>query len=684
MHSIEVARPHSKRKRGVCSESANVASIEMSGRGWLMSLVVGAAVVGACGRTAQRDADDSREPSGAAGEAWSEGGELASAGHDNTGDADAVGGAPVGAAAEGGAAGSSAGLGGVRTDGGSPNNGQGGSGADVGVGGAANEPCQNDGQLTQLPDGADGCDCPEGTWGATCEKTTLQVVVGCEHSCALKSDHTAVCWGENVDGGSLAPQGKFRQLAAGCGFTCGIRSDSSVACWGRRDVGQTSPPSGKFTSLAAGNNHACAVTTSGDVKCWGSPDYAKTTAPSGTFSRVFAGRDASCALASNKTGVCWGHDAYPVAPTPSGRRFVELIPDQLCGLTDTDTVECWGDYPPAVPAGKSSGVALTFAGLCGIDQYGTVRCPDDGYLGPMTLTPPTGQSFVEVAGGGWNHFCARTDKGQVSCRSRSNLSGEASVPAGHYTDLSVDYANLVALRQNGLLMNWGWNGDKSHDAPPKSFSQVAVGSENACGIGPEGSIDCWGAVVSGTPSTTGFVQVDTDERHACALKADGEASCWGFAGDGSTTILPGQHKQISTGYQLTCALRVDGTLHCFGGDGTTPLEAPSGVFQSISTSDYFGCAVTEVGTPICWDNPYVADVPSGKYSAIAAGPAHVCALDEAKNAVCWGKDPDPRQYRALALPGPLSRVAVGYGFVCGLSPSGALTCAGTRYRPAQD
>lgn len=75
--------------------------------------------------------------------------------------------------------------------------------------------------------------------------------VGAAHACALTSDGTAYCWGDNTFGqlgdstttGRVNPTAvagglKFTSISAGVDQTCGITSDGVVACWGRNQAGE--------------------------------------------------------------------------------------------------------------------------------------------------------------------------------------------------------------------------------------------------------------------------------------------------------------------------------------------------------------------------------------------------------------------------------------------------------------
>ena len=71
---------------------------------------------------------------------------------------------------------------------------------------------------------------------------------GWDHSCGIRADGTAACWGDNHVGQSDAPEGVFTAISAGDMFSCAIRADGTVACWGddHGDGEKLDAPEGKF------------------------------------------------------------------------------------------------------------------------------------------------------------------------------------------------------------------------------------------------------------------------------------------------------------------------------------------------------------------------------------------------------------------------------------------------------
>lgn len=133
------------------------------------------------------------------------------------------------------------------------------------------------------------------------------------HTCALRGDGRAFCWGANPFGQTGTSSGvnlvatptavdapvAFTQISAGNGFTCALGTDRAIYCWGLNDLGQLGhgdPPGGpygaplkiadpvaldpdgrfvrigpvSFVSVSAGQRHACGVAVDGAAYCWGS------------------------------------------------------------------------------------------------------------------------------------------------------------------------------------------------------------------------------------------------------------------------------------------------------------------------------------------------------------------------------------------------------------------------------
>ena len=91
----------------------------------------------------------------------------------------------------------------------------------------------------------------------------LQVTTGLEHTCALRIDGQAICWGQ---GSASCPPFdlKFTKITSGLWHSCGIiNGTGDIKCWGRDYANQVSGApilnSGtKFQEISAGEEHTCA------------------------------------------------------------------------------------------------------------------------------------------------------------------------------------------------------------------------------------------------------------------------------------------------------------------------------------------------------------------------------------------------------------------------------------------
>ena len=66
-----------------------------------------------------------------------------------------------------------------------------------------------------------------------------------------------------------APDGRFTQVAAGDYHTCGLRVDGTAACWGWNRFGQSAPPEGRFAQIVSTMHMSCGLRPDGSVECWG-------------------------------------------------------------------------------------------------------------------------------------------------------------------------------------------------------------------------------------------------------------------------------------------------------------------------------------------------------------------------------------------------------------------------------
>jgi hypothetical protein len=162
------------------------------------------------------------------------------------------------------------------------------------------------------------------------------VSAGGGHTCALRSNGTVVCKG---DEGRVLGVTTAVEIDSGFWRTCARLAAGTVWCWGRTPDDQTTTAPARVPRIkdavaisvgGYGNNniwdygdHFCAVLKSGAIVCWGSNGRGQlgngSTVGSATPVRVkgvanaiavSAGDYHTCALLSGGTVKCWGAGYY--------------------------------------------------------------------------------------------------------------------------------------------------------------------------------------------------------------------------------------------------------------------------------------------------------------------------------------------------------------------------------------
>ena len=196
---------------------------------------------------------------------------------------------------------------------------------------------------------------------------------GNNHTCAIQSDHSVVCWGDNSFGqlgrGDTNPPASAteiiatgitdaEQIYAQAHSTCAVLTDGSVRCWGKNfsgwlgvNMGQVvvspAPVAGlggvaqlSFRSTTD-ETGICARKSDGTVACWGANNFGQVG--DGTFAQrnnavlvggltgvvdLAAGTNHTCAAKEDGTVACWGSavsgqlgDGVRASPSPANARM---------------------------------------------------------------------------------------------------------------------------------------------------------------------------------------------------------------------------------------------------------------------------------------------------------------------------------------------------------------------------
>ncbi|MBN2715012.1 MAG: hypothetical protein JXX14_04100 [Deltaproteobacteria bacterium] len=364
-----------------------------------------------------------------------------------------------------------------------------------------------------------------------CNLYLKQVEVGSAHTCALFSDSTVQCWGNNYFGqlgretaedSSSAP-GPVMGLSLGAGVTilsieaasahtCALLSDSTVQCWGSNAWGQLGRETGNapgpveglsvgsgivLLSLATGNNHTCALLSNNTVQCWGynfngelgrdtgSESFSRTPGPveglylsdGVTISSLEAGGYFTCALLSDHTVQCWGSNSFgQLGRETAGDSSV--VPGSVEGIST---------FLSSLAAGSSHSCALL--------SHGTVQCWGGNNYGQLGQNPgevisssvPVFVSGLSLAAGvavtslaaGTFHTCARLSDSTIQCWGDNSYGQLGQVPE------EVAYSNTpVALE--GFTVGAG-----------VTITAIEAGEHHACALLSDSTVQCWGKNTSG-------------------------------------------------------------------------------------------------------------------------------------------------------------------------------------------
>lgn len=436
---------------------------------------------------------------------------------------------------------------------------QGGEQCDDGNG-ENNDACTNQCKAPVCGDGftypvLEGCDDANFVTGDGCFGCVgiAQVVLGIQsfHACAILTNGTLKCWGENNSGqlglGDTTRRGdspnqlgvalptinlgtgrKVLSVALGAVHTCAILDDHNVKCWGGNgngrlglgdtvargdgpnEMGDALPivklGTNRFAvAIAAGYDHTCALLDNGSVKCWGD------NAGGG----LGLGDAQPRGNAANQMG-----DQLPAVPLGTGRTATAIaaMESATCALLDNATIKCWG-YNGNGQLGQGD---IVWRG----DQPGELG---DALL-PVNLGPgvvPVGLTVGDL------HACALLAGGSVKCwgasisgalglgdlAQRGDQPGEmgANLPAvplpGPATALAVSVLNTCARVGAGVLC-WGDN----------ASGQLGLGNTSHIGDQP-GEVAALQPIDLGIGRTV--VQIATGYSSACALLDNRTLKCWG-------------------------------------------------------------------------------------------------------------------------------------------------------------
>lgn len=391
----------------------------------------------------------------------------------------------------------------------------------------------------------------------------------------------------------------------------------------------------------------------------------------------------------------------------------------------------WGSDPPTSPPGTVLDSMVATFHL--IDGRPFVNAPvrwavlyGDGALDTSGLA-----SLAIV-----HPFAARTDQ-------TGRTAAQAVIGPTPRRSLAIAASMLNESDPSGLAANASW---EITWPVPKYYTSIAAGDITNCALTASGSAYCWGVGQEGelgiaappqwvlTPVLVSggysFTKIAVGGYDGCGITKTSQLVCWGEdsygeIGQGDTATmrlptvvpLPEAADSVVVGYRSVCALGVSGTAYCWGdnssgqlGDGSlnsrsVPAPVSTAVrFKQLADLGAFAfCGVEATGAAWCWGDNSAGQLGSGghtsqltpglvagshSFKSIAGGVSHGCGLDGAGTAWCWGANDvgqigdgtqqDRLVPTAVAGGHVFASLSSGYGFesMCALDEGGTMYCWG--------
>ena len=217
------------------------------------------------------------------------------------------------------------------------------------------------------------------------------------------------------------------------------------------------------------------------------------------------------------------------------------------------------------------------------------------------------------------------------------------------------------------------------DNAPIPKMQLCVGAQHACGIRPDGSVNCWRSNLPVTRSCEQYFNRDVPY-----VRDNSVPEC------GQSEPPPGPFVELACGQVHTCGIRPNGRVECWGSNKISQLDVPTDEpFSHIRSQGNETCGVTREGNVHCWgwhkffspEKWVVADIaPLGPDYAAWGGAddfTGVCGLlQKNRERVCISWTRGLRKSGETGWLDAVDGLAIFEGtYRCGIRSDGTLKCA---------
>lgn len=195
--------------------------------------------------------------------------------------------------------------------------------------------------------------------------------------------------------------------------------------------------------------------------------------------------------------------------------------------------------------------------------------------------------------------------------------------------VAVGSSHSLALKSNGRVVAWGYNGNGQTNVPASATNVIAIAAaqNNSFALRSNGTVVAWGSGGVGVPTgLSNVIAISAGDYHGMALKSNGTVVAWGdgsFVNSTTTNVPAGATNivAIAAGGNFCVALKQNGTLLTWGTSYTMSgisnvVAIAAGEFPIVALkADGRVFATNFVSSPTGVSNAVA--VAAGRYHAMA-------------------------------------------------------------------